>query len=81
MLALSLIAGCQTMTPFLGTSTPAKQAEGQTENEVSPALRRTVCNTLGGPIKYSRNDTRDTIDQVKVLHNSQWVEFKCEDLK
>lgn len=55
-----------------------KPAEKQVTQKVEPALNKTICRVLGAPIYWSSADTKDTRDQIAILHNSQWVEFNCE---
>lgn len=75
LLGIVLTAGC-TMIGFGGIDATERLVEA----EVTPELQSTICGVLGGPIRWSRNDTQETIDQVEILHNSQWVGFECEEL-
>lgn len=75
MLPIGLIlTGCQNLGILLsGTS----KVENQVDEEISPTLTSTICEVLGGPIMWSGSDTEETVKQIEVLHNSQWVGFKC----
>lgn len=66
------------LTACLGIGT--KGIEQQVDEEIQPELVKLICDVLGGPIRWSKNDTQETVDQVKVLHNSQWDEFNCEEV-
>jgi len=66
LLLITFLAACQTTTPSFGTSPP--QVE-QSANEIIAE----VCKTFQ-PIRYSRTDTPDTIDQVQA-HNRAWIEL------
>lgn len=66
-----LTPGCVT-TNFNGT-----KVDRQVDSEIVPEIEEVICDVLSGPIRYSKNDTEETINQIKVLHNSQWKEFNC----
>lgn len=72
-LPIALMTGCQTIA-FEGIN----PSEAQVQGRVNPALEHTICKVLGGPIRWSRNDTSETVNQIEILHNAQWVEFGCD---
>jgi len=77
MLAMILTPGCA--TSVIGVIDPASQlpAEAKVEREITPALKEAICDVLGGPIYWSANDTQETINEIEIKHNSQWVGFAC----
>lgn len=59
------------------TSLGETKSDKQVKEAITPEVDEMICDVLGGPILYSKNDTQETRDQVSVLHNSQWKEFDC----
>ena len=63
LLATLLLAGCTILTPIFGTRPdPAQRA--------SDAIIAHTCQTFQ-PIRASRSDTEETLDQV-AAHNRAW---------
>ena len=68
LLLATFLAACQTLTPSFGTNQPPTEVEQSADEIIAE-----VCKTFQ-PIRYSRTDTPDTIDQVQA-HNRAWVQL------
>lgn len=62
------------MTVFGGIS-----PEEQVRQEVTLEIRILVCEVLEAPIIWRSDWPDDAIYQARVLHNSKWAAFNCDE--